>query len=63
MRETSRPFGAMFLIETEPPQDSMARFTMASPRPVPPVSRERAVSGRKKGSQRRGMSFSGTPGP
>src|SRR5690606_29054358 len=48
---------------TSPPCATATCLTMARPRPVPPVSRERAASTRKKRSKMRCWALSGMPMP
>ena len=63
VKTSSSPEGSRLRAATRPPHASTQLLTMASPRPTPPVSRVRAVSGRKNGSNNRGSASGGTPGP
>ncbi len=50
-------------MRASPPCHSATLFTIASPRPTPPLSRPRLSSTRVNGSNRRWRSRAGTPGP
>jgi len=60
---TNRPPISLFSAEDFPPHARTELSTMAMPRPVPPVSRVRDLSGRWNGSNNFGSSSFGTPGP
>ena len=61
--ETRAPPSGESLISASPPCHSATLFTIASPRPTPPLSRPRLPSTRVNGSKRRWRSRGGTPGP
>src|SRR5690606_4098834 len=57
------PEPSLLHTDTSPACEAATCLTMARPRPVPPVARERAVSTRKKRSKIRSSASSGMPMP